>query len=179
VDRVDLLGLKEDNVEVGRCEGYLLIAHGSKKHPKKWNLNGACAIGGFVGCYPGLNQPNDELENSRSRFVERIGAPDNVVWPNVAQHEDLMLDGPLGRNMADGTSDGDPENEHNFRQAIKNALNGKNEVIEKLCKCCDEVKITIDIQDDGTVKEAINAVNKELGTSLTAGKNTTKHTCSK
>ena len=74
-------------------------------------------------------------------------------------------------------SDGTPENEHYWRAAVVFALDAVKDVVATLCKCCDEVTITIDIQDDPDIMAGVRDANAKLGTSYTAGVNRKVHAC--
>jgi RHS repeat-associated protein len=165
----DILGLK--TIDVEKCEAYLFIGHGGKTNPIKWNLNGACSLGGAVSCFPNVNQPKDKFESHR----KKPQYPSDNLWPNVPTHDALTTAGGLGEITAGhnsrqdavdrGFDVGDPRSEHNSKIAIKKALDSIGAAVHKLCRpggCCDEVKITVEIGNDKATNSFIENTVEEL-----------------
>ena len=104
-------------------------------------------------------------------------APISIIWPDLPDHNEELLDGKKGAELGKAMSDGTPENEHYWRDAVTFALDAVDDVVDKLCKCCDEVTITIDIQDDPDIMNGVKTANAKLGTSYKAGINTKVYKC--
>ena len=177
VNWLDYLGLKKPKtIKVEKCQAYLYIGHGSKSNPIDWDLNGMCAIGGAVSCFPEFNQPVDPPAFAKARADSSLGFPSDPVWPRTPRHPNLLHGGPLGSKAAswntknyalmNGLSITDPAAEHGIRQAILNALSrsAEREIQDSLCeRCCDEVEIIIEIDDDKLWKADIAAAVSVFG----------------
>jgi RHS repeat-associated protein len=156
IDYVDFLGLAGETIEVKKCTAYLVVGHGSFSKPIKWvfpNQNGGCAIGGAATCWPESNN----------------NVPESNKWPNLPNHNDrtVVPDAVAGTSSGDGRirawnsvtrdsnndeqHDEDHEVEHSFDQIFHNALSRDSllKIKERLCKCCEEIKLIVDIRDDG------------------------------
>ena len=174
VGRWDFLGLKK--IKVNSCEGYLYIGHGSKTEPIDWEFNGERCIGGFVGCFPSVNNPSDPYEDTRADNHEHLGHPESNQWPNVPEHPHPTTAGTLSQDLAEGRSQawgagegylpGDPRAEHDFEVAVSNALNSIMDVRNRLCKCCNQVTIIVEVGDDSTFSTAIERAVAASGTRL-------------
>jgi RHS repeat-associated protein len=173
---IDVLGLREQTVE--KCVSYLFIGHGGKKDPIVYNIKSGCSSAGAVVCFPQTNNPKIP----------------SLRWPRIPTHDERLGAGSVGSKISEqrgqlqnldndpalgGNSEGinDPSGEMNFVKAVDNALTSKDEVIKKLCKCCDYYRVVIEIGDDDALKDDIVNTIKKHG--LNKGKNVFEGSCPK
>ena len=171
---IDVLGLREQSVE--KCVSYLYIGHGSKDDPIKFKVKSPCSCAGAVVCFPKTNNPTNP----------------NVRWPDVPTHDERLGSGSVGskissqRSMLEnlcndphlgGDADGvdDPDGEMNFGEAVDNAISKKDEVIAKLCKCCKDYRVVVEVGVDDALKDDIEKAIAKHG--LKQGKNIFEGSC--
>ena len=158
VNRWDVLGLTGETIEVKECEAYLRVDHGSRSNPLKWKFPASgCAMGGAVTCFPESNN----------------NVPSSNHWPNLPNHDDKLVlpDSVANTSSGDASTDKwnnelrdskndedhdedhdeDFEVEHSFDKVFNNATNRTAllEIKKRLCKCCKEITVTLDIVSDG------------------------------
>lgn len=191
-DEPDLVGkgwgkVGPQEINVDRCEAYLLFTHSPKKGTFHWHFNGRCAVGGYIGCFPGKNNPPSDPDEFRNAYDDV-----SQLWPSVPGHEHTMglddesaeLNSDINQtateveNLNNGHEMDDPWGQHSMPKALQAALSPTNtkQLFDRLCKspcCCKEIRITIDVREGKGVEEAL----KKAGYSLPFGKITKSFRC--
>jgi hypothetical protein len=167
---VDYLG--EMKIKVGNCQAYLWIGHSTGK-PIEWEFpkTGCGGVGGAIVCHPERNNnvpasPDDTSNESRKNNWPNIPQHDNNLYPpknSPSTGEPTGASGTMNDDLIDRRNEENEPNfensksaEHNFDQAVLNALNGASfkEIKDRLCKCCSKtgIDVTIYLESSGQTK---------------------------
>ena len=169
ISYVDYLGMKE--ISVNKCQAYLYVGH-SIGEDIKWDFPaGSCSKGGAIVCHP-------ERNNNVPSHPDDDGDPEyrNHQWPNLPQHDNNLYlpekdqegnkipntgwnndEQIWKRNNENKVNYGkEASGEHDFDQAVRNATNGNSlrKIMDDLCKCCKEIKVTIHLEDSTQTKNS-------------------------
>jgi len=159
INKWDYLGMKTINVP--KCHAILIIGHGNKKDPLRWEFpEDTCAYGGAAMCWPSENNPGDESQ-----------------WPNVPIHDWVIFSGGWLRDLFVGQSNQKPTYDTNYRaedwetdfSKIINDIWSKSAlgtIKDKLCGskcCCKEITFEIHVFQGGDeIKKPIKKFNWQV-----------------